>query len=59
MLTSEYVWEELGFIGKIRVGNAGSQTTPEIFFISGVMIYICTGGVNLTLFDLSLWEGLG
>jgi hypothetical protein len=59
MLTSYYVWVELGFIGKIRVGNAGSQKTPEMFFISEVMIYICTGGVKLTPFDLSLWEGLG
>ena len=46
-------------IGRSGVGNAGSQKIPEMFFISGILDYFCAGGVRLTLFSLSLWEGLG
>ena len=41
------------------VGNAGSQLTPGIFFILGVVPYICSGGVKLAHFNLSLRKGFG
>jgi len=55
MLSSYYVWEESGAVCWER----GLTKNPRIFFILGVNVYICGGGVRLTLISLSLWEGLG
>ena len=46
---------ELGAVCRER----GLTKNPGIFFILGVNVYICVGGVNLSPFDLSLGEGFG